>query len=367
MKIAEFHLYQYALPLKQSLTFGDKSFDLRSGYIIELKDESDAVSFGEVAPLDGYSDESQAEVKGELLRLRRALIGYEIPANLEELSGGFENWLADYNLSPSVRFGFESAVLLLMAEHRRVSLARLLSDDPLDSLLVNALLTGNHDTVVSQVRSRLEAGYSTFKLKVGRGSIDGDIRLTREVRDLIGEDATLRLDANRRWTKDEYEQFARRVHDCDIDYVEEPLSTFSALKDLVECEGVLAPLALDESLREMTPEDLNEWSGIKAIILKPTMLGLERAIRFARAATRLEMISVFSSSYESSLGLTTIAHVAAAYNVAHTSIGLDTVGIFQEDLLSPSLATQNGQMVVDELPDIAELIKRNQLEEIAGA
>ena len=220
MKIAEFHLYQYALQLKQSLTFGDKSFDLRSGYAIELKDESGAVSFGEVAPLDGYSDESQAEVKGELLRLRRALIGYEIPANLEELSGGFENWLADYKLSPSVRFGFESAVLLLMAEHRRVSLARLLSDDPLDTLPVSALLTGNHDTVVSQVRSRFEAGYSTFKLKVGRGSIEGDIRLTREVRDLIGEDATLRLDANRRWTKDEYEQFARGVHGCDIDYVE---------------------------------------------------------------------------------------------------------------------------------------------------
>lgn len=367
MKIAEFHLYEYALPLKDPLVVGGKQLDVRRGFIIELNDESGQPGFGEIAPLDGYSDESQAEVKGELLRLRRALIGYEMPAHLEELSGGFDNWLADHALSPSVRFGFESAVLSLAARQRTVSLARLLSDDPLGSLLVNALLDGRHDEVMLQVRSRLEAGYSTFKLKVGRGSIDSDIQLTREVRELIGSSAILRLDANQQWTAGEYEQFADRVQGRGIDYIEEPLSDVSSLRRMVDSGNSKIPLALDESLRSIDPDGLQEWPGVKAVVLKPTMLGLERSVRFARAASRLGMIPVFSSSYESSLGLTTIAQIAMAFSLADTPTGLDTVGIFQEDLLSPSLKIQNGQVSIAELPDVCESIDRSQLEEIADA
>jgi o-succinylbenzoate synthase len=367
MKIAEIHLYEYALPLKQPLIFGEKQLNQRCGYVIELRDENCCESFGEIAPLDGYSDESQTDVIHELLRLRRALVGSEIPANLEELSGGFENWLRDYKLSPSVRFGVESALLLLMAQHREVSLAQLLSNNPLGTIPVNALLTGSYDTVVSRVQNRLEAGYSTFKLKVGSGSIDDDIRLTREVHNLIGPNATLRLDANRRFNASGFEQFAQGVRGCDIDYIEEPLSTVSALKDTVKCEGTLMPIALDETLRTMTPEALHDWSGAKAIVLKPTILGLERSCRFARVALELNMDAVFSSSYETSLGLITIAQVAAAFNIAKTPIGLDTVGIFKKDLLSHSLAISDGQVAIGEFVDIAKSICRDQLEEIADA
>ncbi len=367
MKIAEFHVYEYALPLKQPLVVGGETLNLRHGCVVELKDESGGVGFGEVAPLDGYSDESQAKVKSELLRLRHSLRGYEIPENIEEFSGGFDRWLSEYKLSASVRFGFESGVLLLAAKGRQVSLARLLCDDPLDNLPVNALLTGRHDEVLSQVRSRREAGYSAFKLKVGRGSIDDDVRLTREVRELIGPDATLRLDANRQWTENEYKQFADGVQGIGVDYIEEPLRDISMLPRLIDSGDSVIPLALDESLRSIDPDNLQRWHGVKAVVLKPTILGLERAVRFARAASRLGMTAVFSSSYESSLGLITIAQVAAAFNVAATPAGLDTVGIFQEDLLSPSLTVQDGQVTIDELPDVCESINRSRLEEVADA
>lgn len=367
MKIAEFQLYKYALPLKQPLVIGLTKLEQRRGCVIELKDESGALGFGEAAPLDGYSDESFTEVKSELLRLRHSLVGYEIPENLEELSGGFERWLDDHKLSPSVRFGFESAVLSLVASQRQVSLARLLSDNPLDNLPINALLNGSRDAILSQVQSRLEDRFTMFKLKVGRGTIDENIQLTRDVRKLIGPDASLHLDANRRWTQRDYQQFADGVRDCDIAYIEEPLSTFSALKVLVESHGVSLPLALDESLRKLTPETLNDWQGVNAIVVKPTVLGLERAVRFVRAASRLGIAAVFSSSYESSLGLATIAQVASAFNVANSPTGLDTVGIFQEDLLSKPLNIQNGRVAVGELPIIAESINRSRLEEIADA
>lgn len=367
MRIAEFHLYEYALPLKQPLVIGERTLDLRHGYVIELKDELGGVGFGEVAPLDGYSDESLADVRGELLRLRRALVGYEIPAHLEELSGGFDRWLGDHKLSASVQFGFECAVLLLAAKRRTVSLARLLSDDPLGNLLVNALLTGDDDTVASQVRSRLEAGYSTFKLKVGRGSIDSDIQLTRKVRELIGSGAILRLDANQQWTVSEYEQFADGVQGISIDYIEEPLVDILSLRRMINSGDARIGLALDESLRSIDPEGLQEWPGVKAAILKPTMLGLERSVRFARAASRMSMTPVFSSSFESSLGLIAIAQIAAAFNLADTPTGLDTVGIFHEDLLSPSMTIRNGQVAIGELPDVCDSIDRSKLEEIADA
>jgi len=367
VKIAQFHLHEYALPLKRPLVIGRETHHRRHGCVIELKDETGTVCFGEVAPLGGYSDESQTDVETELRLLRSSLVGSEIPEHLEELSGGFDSWLGRYQLAPSVRFGFESAVLIMAAKLRRVSLARLLSDKPLKRVSVNALLTGDHGEVLAQVRRGLELGYSAFKLKVGGRPVDDDIRLTREVRDLIGPDAALRLDANRRWTRHEFNQFAHEVRGIGIDYIEEPISDISLLHRLTDIEDTEAPLALDESLRMISPDELHQWPGVKAIVLKPTQLGLERAVRSARAATRLGITSVFSSSYESSLGLTIIAHIAAAYSATDTPTGLDTVGVFQEDLLTPSLTIKGGQVVIDELPDVVQSINRDRFKEITDA
>ena len=367
MKIASMRLCGYSLPLLKPLNLGGQSHQCRRGIIVKLRDETGCAAFGEVAPLVGFSRESLEDVEQQLTRLRFSVTDAVIPDNLEELSGGLDRWLGVYDLSPSVRFGFEVAVLSLMASRRGVPLCRLISDHPLDKITVNALLTGEQSEVLERAGILRDEGWRAFKLKVGRRAVDDDIRLTREVRQRIGPDAILRLDANRRYSLSEFAQFAEAVRECDIDYIEEPLSSAADLQVLLEASETPLPLALDETLQIMNPEALHRCHNIKAIVLKPTMLGLERAAQFARVAIGRGVEVVISSSFESGVGLVTLAQLAAGINATDVPVGLNTSAWFERDLLSSALPIVDGMVVINKLPDVAEEIDHEMLHELGEA
>ena len=121
------------------------------------------------------------------------------------------------------------------------------------------------------------------------------------------------------------------------------------LKQLIDEIGMVLPCALDESLLELTPDTLPSVSEIKAIVLKPTLLGFEKAMQFARSATGLGMIPVVSSTFESGVGLDALVHMAACVNATDVPVGLDTLDWFEEDLLVEPLRIETGALHVAEL------------------
>jgi o-succinylbenzoate synthase len=144
----------------------------------------------------------------------------------------------------------------------------------------------------------------------------------------------LRLDANRAWNLDEAVGFLDRLGGICFEYLEEPLARSEELAKLVRWTG--APVALDESLVGLEPEALGDHPHAKAVVLKPTVLGLSRALRFAEEATRLGMTPVVSAAYESGVG--TAALVALAAAVGDAPAGLDTYRRLAEDVMMPRLA-----------------------------
>jgi O-succinylbenzoate synthase len=313
--------------------------------------------------LPGLSREGMTEAESQAACLRSWVIGHDLPDGLEELSGSFDTWLKGYDLAPSVRFGFETAVLNLVAAARGVPLRKLISRSPRDWISINCLLTGPPDKIMKKTVKLLKKGYLAFKLKVGRNPIREDIEITRDVRRIIGDDATLRLDANRAWDMDHALAFAKALAGVRIDYIEEPVKTFAFLKQLMD-ERLFPRLALDESLLELAPEDLPSLSGIKAIVLKPTLLGLEKTIRFARSAAPLGMTPVISSAFESGVGLGILAQVAASVNRRDVPAGLDTLDWFDQDLLVDSPKMERGRLQIAKLPDPGKGLKHDLLQAI---
>lgn len=364
LKISEFKIFKFSLGLLRPLIIGRHHLAERTGFIIGLCSENDHVSFGEISPLPGLTREDISLVETQITSLRSSVLGCDLPDHLEELSGGFDDWIGGDDPVPSVRFGFETAILNLVAVTQGLPLCELISDSPRDSVAVNGLLTGSPVDIIQKATKLLEMGYAAFKLKVGRNSIREDTEITRDVRRLIGDDVILRLDANRAWGIDDALVFAGAVADCKIDYIEEPVETLPMLERLINETGFSLPLALDESLLELTPEALSSMSGIKAIVLKPTLLGFERAMQFARAATAQGMVPVISSAFESSIGLTALAHLAACVNTNDIPAGLDTLDWFKEDLLVDPLRIEAGRLRITELPDIPQVIRHDLLTEI---
>ena len=84
----------------------------------------------------------------------------------------------------------------------------------------------SEDALIDEVRGMVAQGYRIIKMKVG---VDGgrnprrDIRRVRRVRDAIGPEVALLLDANNCWDSATAVRFANSVKECDITFFEEPV------------------------------------------------------------------------------------------------------------------------------------------------
>lgn len=79
------------------------------------------------------------------------------------------------------------------------------------------------DEIRRRCREGIAAGWSHFKVKVG-GSVEEDVRRCALVRETIGPDRRLMLDANQRWDVDEAIARMRRLKRFDPWWIEEPTS-----------------------------------------------------------------------------------------------------------------------------------------------
>jgi O-succinylbenzoate synthase len=367
VRITRFEIFAFTLPLRHPLPVGRRLLTARKGLVVLLTDENNDHAMGEVSPLPGLSHENVTEAEQQLVRLREGVLRSEIPDGLGALSGGFDRWLEVYHLAPSVRFGFESAVLGLLAASRRKALCHLMSENPRDMITVNGLLAGPREVAIEKADRLLDAGYRAFKLKVGRNALADDVAIVQEVATLLGKNAVLRLDANRAWDIEQAMAFAEALSDRTIDYIEEPVRTFADLKTLLKERRFCLPLALDEGLVEIGPGDFSSLTSLKAIVIKPTLFGMEKAIRFARSASAVEITPVISSAFESGIGLGFLAHMAAALNAEDIAAGLDTMDWFEEDLLSEPLEIEKGRVQIASLPDPVKAIREDMLEAVGNA
>lgn len=332
MIISSTTLYSYKLPLVGTLKLKKGTFAFREGLILKLTDDQVHTGWGEAAPLPGFSNETFQDARSELLKLVRYLKDVTFSSNgnpLDMISRLLES--QNTGLSSSARFAAESALLSLIADEQQTPAHLLLSPTTGEQITLNALLTADIADIQKEARRLLDRGFSTFKLKVSSSDIDRDIKKVSTLRDAIGPACSMRLDANRSWSEEQALYFTERVAPFDIEYIEEPLVPGADLRKLI---GKLAvPVALDETLAEISCEQLGEFRKARAVILKPTLhSGLIRTLELAQEAVKYNMKVVFSSSFESSVGTAVLCHLASAVGTPDVAMGLATSPQFRSNL-----------------------------------
>jgi O-succinylbenzoate synthase len=335
-KLSGFDLYCYKLHFSEPLTLKGCVLHHREGLLLELTGEGGVVGRGETSPLPGFSRESLDEAAGQLRGLASSMVGREVTDDWVDSDGDFSRELDSIDLAPSVRFGLELALWDLYTASRGSSLAELVTPHPRPTVPVSALISSPPDKALEEARCMRSAGYEAVKFKVGERAVEEDIELVHALNGELGDDVALRLDANRAWSLEEAERFARSTSGLHLEYVEEPLADPAQLPSFVGTSGV--PVALDESLADMEPEALEEHLYTRAVVLKPTLLGgLSRTLRFAERASDLGMKPVISAAYETGIGTAALVALAAGVGEEGVPAGLDTYRGLAEDVLRPRL------------------------------
>lgn len=357
MKLADFGIYRYSLPFTEPLKLAGATLNRREGLLLRLTAESGAEGWGEAAPLPGFSREALDEAASGLRSLAEAVLGREVSDTYPD---------AAPDPVPSARFGFETALSNLRAVAEGRTLAGVLTGGapPRETVALAALLSGPPERVLEGAERARAAGYRAVKLKVGRRDVGEDAALARSVAAVLGDGVSLRLDANRAWGFGEAVEFVRLARGTRFEYLEEPLSEPELLPELARETG--AAVALDESLVGIEPEDLADHRYVRAVVLKPTMLGgLRRSLRFAEEASRLGMTPVVSSAYESGVGM--LALVALASRVGDAPAGLDTHRRLAADLLRPAPDLAGAVVGVREILGVRRGVEWGALREVAEA
>lgn len=300
-------LYRYELPMDSGVILRDQRLKQREGFVVELALDGDT-GLGEVAPLAGFSIETMDEAYSQLVE-QLALWQQGVELNFD-------------GLYPSVAFGLSMAQMELMQQlpqHGVYQAAPLCSGDP--------------DELIPKLNAM--SGQKVAKIKVGLYEPIRDGMLVSLFLESI-PDLTLRLDANRAWSAEKAQQFAKKIAPSlrgRIAFIEEPCQVPGDSFSFAIDTGIA--IAWDETLQHAIRRDdfkLEDLNGAKAIVIKPTLLGsVERCIALIQRAKELGIKAVVSSSIESSLGLTQLARLAH-WQLPDEIPGLDTVGLFAQQL-----------------------------------
>jgi O-succinylbenzoate synthase len=211
-------------------------------------------------------------------------------------------------------------------------------------------------------------GARTAKVKVADPGSDlaADAERLEAVREAMGPDARLRIDANAAWTLEEA-LAALPVLDRaagGLEYAEQPCA---ALEDLAALRRALdVPIAADESVRRAEdPLRVARAEAADVLVMKVQPLGgVTRCLELAEQAG---LPVVVSSSLESSVGLGAGVALAAALPELPHACGLATATLLTGDLVEQPLHAADGALPVLRPEPSEELLARHAADDALAA
>jgi O-succinylbenzoate synthase len=211
----------------------------------------------------------------------------------------------------------------------------------------------------------LDGGCRTAKVKVaepGQTLADEQARL-EAVRDAIGPDGRIRIDANGLWDVDTAIAAIAVLDRAagGLEYAEQPVMSVEDLAVVRRAVGV--PIAADESIRRAAdPYRVRDLEAADVAVLKVQPLGGVRAC--LRIAEDIGLPVVVSSALETSVGIAAGIALAAALPELPYACGLATVQLLESDIVTEPLLPVDGELPV-RLPVVDESLVRADPDRVA--
>ena len=287
--------HEFSLPLESPLDTAHGPIEHRKGILIRI-DDGDDVGIGEATPLPGWTESLPA--------CRAAIAHVDDP----------ESALSSLESTPAARHGFALALADLRAKREDQPLYRFLGGpDHVESVPANATVGDcSRIETVAAVEDAVDSGFESVKVKVGARSLTDDVSRLRAVRDAVGSDVELRVDANGGWSRAEAREAFHKFDSLRIAYVEQPLPA-DDIDGLADLRGRPVGVAVDESIAETSVEAVLDAGAADVLICKPMVIGgPDRVVEVAKRARNEGVTPVVTTTIDGVVARTAAIHAAAA-------------------------------------------------------
>ena len=104
------------------------------------------------------------------------------------------------------------------------------------------------EEVLAKAEASRERGIGGVKIKVGQPDTAVDIRRVRAVREFLGDEFPLMVDANQQWNRSTALRMGRRLEEFNLTWIEEPLDAYDAEGHAALARELATPIATGEML-----------------------------------------------------------------------------------------------------------------------
>lgn len=216
--------------------------------------------------------------------------------------------------------------------------------------------------MLDELLEKVGEGFFAFKVKGGTDPV-GDVRLLKQMRELVPDHVRLYIDANMQYDRETAYRVLKQLEGV-LDCIEEPMLATDDAGRLALSRNVAVPLLGDESV--FTVADVRrqlELGALKRIGLKLTRSGFSLSRKMVNLAEAHNVRLQILTQSETTLGTGACLQLAAAFE----QISLPGEMLFYLDvsdtLCSNGLSVSNGRMNVLDTPGVGMQIDWDKVEQ----
>lgn len=205
-------------------------------------------------------------------------------------------------------------------------------------------LNATIEEVKDRATQSIEEGIGGIKIKVGLPDGAEDLRRVQAVREHIGNDVPLMVDANQQWDRATALRMGRRLEEFDLVWIEEPLDAYDAEGHAALANALDTPIATGEMLASVAEHE--RLIQAKACdIIQPDAPRVGGITQFMRLATLADQAGLDLAPH---FAMEIHVHLAAAYPREPWVEHFDWLN----PLFNERLETQDGRMLIPNRPGL---------------
>ena len=221
MKITDIKIYKMQVPLVRPFRISLGLITHAVSCLVEVETDEGITGYGEGSPGPFITGENLEGTIATIERIKEKLIGVD-PRDMEKVYAVMNRAVA---YCGTAKAAIDIACHDIIGKSANLPLYKVLGG--MSGEIETDMTVGIDDPQVMAERARehVKAGFNVIKTKVGT-DFATDLARVRAIREAVGDDVKIRLDANQGWKAKEAVELIARLNEYDIELVEQPVPRF---------------------------------------------------------------------------------------------------------------------------------------------
>ncbi|SDD82365.1 mandelate racemase/muconate lactonizing enzyme family protein [Niabella drilacis] len=362
LAITKVDLYKLFIPLKEPFIISLGPLYNAESVVVRMETSAGITGWGECSPFMSINGESADTGLVVGRYLERILLGRDplaIGDRILDMDGVIYG-------NKSIKSAFDMALYDIAAKHAGQPLYRFLGGNRQKEIATDYTVSVGTPAKMAADALKIKArGFPVIKVKIGKGGAQ-DVERIRAIREAVGIDIPLRVDANQGWHREEAIETLKALEPFNIQHCEEPIARWEFMElPKIKAQSPI-PIMADETCGDQHDVqrliDLGACDRINIKLGKSG--GIYNALEMIRLAEAANMEIQIGAFLESRLAMTAFAHLACCSpNIVY--FDFDTALMFSEDPVEGGMQyKENGIIDVPDAPGIGAVIREDFLKSV---